>query len=271
MVMIAAFSVALMILVIFMMASATSQAQAAQKCPNAHAQILKIGIKKARTAFYCLLNAERKAAGLEPVESDSRIELAAQRHSQDMVKRKYFAHDAPAPAPYGKTPGDRLAAAGWSGNTWGEAIGGGPNPYWNLSAWLGSKPHCQIIMDYTQDNAGYGWHKGTGTLDMAGGAKDEYVKRIPSCPRKMRTNAAPFVHVQWVKRSGKRLTIRLKTDVKQRVRVEVWQRSRKTKAARVRLNARPVTIRIRLKQSIPGGVDVVNASNGRSYTFASFK
>lgn len=259
MVMMAAFSVVLMIFAVVMMATAVPQADAAKQCNNAHAQILKIGIKKARTAFYCLLNEERKVAGLGAVESDSRIELAAQRHSKDMVKRDYFSHAAPSPAPYGRFPTDRIKAAGWPYDGVGasETIGGGPTPHWVLSSWLLSRSHCQILMYPGVDYMGFGWYQGTATLDVVSDMRSGYVERYPACPRKMRTNAAPFVKVVKAKRKGKRLTIRLKTNVKQAVRVVTEQRVSNRvlkKHSRVRLNARPKTIRIRLPRATGGFV-----------------
>ncbi|TCP27302.1 CAP domain-containing protein [Rhodovulum adriaticum] len=66
----------------------------------------------------------------QPLVYDAFLALAAERHSDDMLDRDYFAHNAPDPAPYGSSPGDRMDSAGyvfegaWS---WGENI-----------AWIGT-------------------------------------------------------------------------------------------------------------------------------------
>lgn len=49
----------------------------------------------------------------QPLSPDTRLILAAKRHSQDMIDRDYFAHDAKDPAPNGKTPFDRAENVGF--------------------------------------------------------------------------------------------------------------------------------------------------------------
>ncbi|KAA0921160.1 CAP domain-containing protein [Aquicoccus porphyridii] len=61
----------------------------------------------------------------QPLAYNSLVGLAAEGHSQDMLDRDYFAHEAPAPAPNGTTPGDRMESAGYTFTgswTWGENI-----------------------------------------------------------------------------------------------------------------------------------------------------
>ena len=54
-----------------------------------------------------LVNRERQAAGLSPLTPDPELTEVARRHSADMFKRSYFAHDTPE----GLTPFDRMRAA----------------------------------------------------------------------------------------------------------------------------------------------------------------
>lgn len=49
----------------------------------------------------------------QPLAPVSELQTAASRHSTDMLMRDYFAHDAKAPAPNGKTPTDRANSAGY--------------------------------------------------------------------------------------------------------------------------------------------------------------
>ncbi|WP_157448857.1 CvpA family protein [Deinococcus peraridilitoris] len=68
----------------------------AQPAPELEAQMLT------------LLNRERAAHGLAPLQSDPGLTEVARRHSADMFERGYFAHVTPE----GKTPFDRLSEAG---------------------------------------------------------------------------------------------------------------------------------------------------------------
>ncbi|HYO62979.1 MAG TPA: CvpA family protein [Pyrinomonadaceae bacterium] len=65
-----------------------------------------------------LVNRERAAAGLRPVAPDPELREVARRHSADMFARGYFAHNTPE----GRTPFDRINAAGVSYRTAGENL-----------------------------------------------------------------------------------------------------------------------------------------------------
>ena len=54
-----------------------------------------------------LLNAERTARGLRPLELDARLVPVARRHSEEMFRLKYFGHASPTEG----SPFDRLASA----------------------------------------------------------------------------------------------------------------------------------------------------------------
>lgn len=54
-----------------------------------------------------LVNQERRAAGLSPLEPDPELTEVARKHSADMFARGYFAHDSPE----GLTPFDRMRSA----------------------------------------------------------------------------------------------------------------------------------------------------------------
>lgn len=49
----------------------------------------------------------------QPLAPVSVLQVAASRHSTDMLMRDYFAHDAKTPAPNGTTPTDRAKSAGY--------------------------------------------------------------------------------------------------------------------------------------------------------------
>jgi uncharacterized protein YkwD len=65
-----------------------------------------------------LVNQERVAAGLKPLEPDPELTEVARRHSADMFARGYFAHDTPE----GISPFDRMHAANVRFTTAGENL-----------------------------------------------------------------------------------------------------------------------------------------------------
>jgi uncharacterized protein YkwD len=65
-----------------------------------------------------LVNQERQAAGLKPLEADPELTGVARRHSADMFARGYFAHDTPE----GASPFDRMRAANVRFTTAGENL-----------------------------------------------------------------------------------------------------------------------------------------------------
>src|SRR3954447_10760729 len=50
---------------------------------------------RVKAATLCLLNAERARAGAPPLTRNAQLERAAERHSLDMAKRKFFEHVNP--------------------------------------------------------------------------------------------------------------------------------------------------------------------------------
>jgi uncharacterized protein YkwD len=65
-----------------------------------------------------LVNQERTAAGLRPLEADPELTEVARRHSADMFARGYFAHETPE----GRTPFDRMHDANVNFLTAGENL-----------------------------------------------------------------------------------------------------------------------------------------------------
>ena len=83
----------------------------------------------------------------EPLEFDESLQLAAQSHSDDMSARHYLEHVSPE----GQEPGDRAAAAGYTGSYVGENIGQGfADAASAMAAWMGSQGHRDNI-----DNCDY--------------------------------------------------------------------------------------------------------------------
>jgi uncharacterized protein YkwD len=102
-----------------------------------------------------ITNARRLAAGCRPLKVDARLMRAAQRHTEDMAERGYFAHDTPD----GTSFGEREVAAGYSPDkTGGENIARGQATAASVMRdWMGSAPHRRNILDceFTRIGIGY--------------------------------------------------------------------------------------------------------------------
>jgi hypothetical protein len=103
----------------------------------------------AKRMIVCLLNSEREAHGLEPLYQNPLLDAASQAHSDDMVERHFFKHEAPG----GATPQSRIAAAGYipgaAGMTgeniaWGEDTAGSPASI--VDEWMHSPHHRDNIL-----------------------------------------------------------------------------------------------------------------------------
>jgi uncharacterized protein YkwD len=79
-----------------------------------------------------------------PLAFDPYLHRAARAHSQDMANRQFFDHTTPE----GRTVADRLRAAGFRGNAYGENIAAGnETASATVAQWMRSTGHCENIMD----------------------------------------------------------------------------------------------------------------------------
>jgi hypothetical protein len=101
-----------------------------------------------------LVNAERAAQGLHPLGVDHNLATAARDHSEDMGLQGYFSHTSLD----GRTVPDRITAAGYSYNTYGENIAGGQStPEDVIDAWMSSSGHRANILNSTFCDIGVGY------------------------------------------------------------------------------------------------------------------
>lgn len=121
----------------------TASASAAE-CTGDDTTISILTLGSARDAVLCLVNAERSARGLDELSHDSVLERAAQRHSQDMLVRDFFAHVNPD----GEDPGDRITQAGYEWGSYGENIAAGyRTPRLAMEGWMQSEGHCENVLN----------------------------------------------------------------------------------------------------------------------------
>ena len=121
-----------------------------------------------------LTNAERAKAGCGPLRTNSSLTRAADLHATDMVVHHYFDHNSQD----GRSPFDRMKAAGFKGGSMAENIAVG---YRSASAvvkgWMNSEGHRKNILncDYTMIGIGYDsgqvkseWGNGSWVQDFGG-------------------------------------------------------------------------------------------------------
>jgi uncharacterized protein YkwD len=120
----------------------------AEGCPGSGKVPSSDDLTTPRVAILCLLNQERARYGLAALRQNAVLELASQRHSEDMGARDFFEHDTPE----GVDPSTRTHAAGYA------AVGVyvGENIYWGEEAmgtpvkavegWMDSPGHRENIL-----------------------------------------------------------------------------------------------------------------------------
>ena len=128
----------------------------AQGCPGSGAFPEQADLDANRAAILCLLNAERAKHGLLALRQHPLLELASQRHSDDMVRRKFYEHETPD----GVDPQMRLSAVGYAPPWTGENLftGTGPEatPVRALEHWMESPGHRENILrpEFTEVGVG---------------------------------------------------------------------------------------------------------------------
>jgi uncharacterized protein YkwD len=105
----------------------------------------------ATASTLCLVNAQRTHRGLRPLRLDPRLDRAARRHSQDMVAKRYFAHDSRSGARFSA----RIARTGWMRGrarwsvgeniAWGTGAQAAPRAI--VAAWMRSASHRVNILN----------------------------------------------------------------------------------------------------------------------------
>lgn len=140
---------------------------AAQACERDGAKPSKLSVKDAREAVLCLVNQRRHAAGVGPLRDQSRLERAAQRHSNSMDGRDFFSHNGPG----GSSPLSRIRSAGYiSGASawgiaenirWGRGQRGSPKAA--VASWMNSASHRSALLQNSFRHIGIGVALGSPT------------------------------------------------------------------------------------------------------------
>jgi uncharacterized protein YkwD len=143
--------------------------------PAADASPSSVANGAARDAVVCLLNKERAKAGLKPLDSNKRLQKAAQRHNERMVGTGCFDHECSGEGDLGK----RLESVGYldgglSRWAYGENIAWGGGDYGTarsiVAAWMNSPPHRSNILSNDFRDIGIGFSSGTPSSGNANGS-----------------------------------------------------------------------------------------------------
>jgi uncharacterized protein YkwD len=122
----------------------------ASSCPNAGIEVTGLDQSAMETSIACLINEQRAAYGVPPVQANADLRQAALSHSLEMVDQGYFEHTSPA----GLTFLDRIASTGYTRGArfWevGENLvwGSGPlsTPLSLVTSWMNSPPHRENLL-----------------------------------------------------------------------------------------------------------------------------
>jgi uncharacterized protein YkwD len=122
----------------------------ASSCPNTGLPVTALSQDSMESSITCLVNEQRAAHGVGPVQPNTALRHAALGHSSEMISQGYFEHTSPA----GVTFVDRIVAAGYTrgARAWGVgenlAWGTGPlsSPQSLVSSWMNSPPHRENLL-----------------------------------------------------------------------------------------------------------------------------
>jgi uncharacterized protein YkwD len=132
----------------------------ARPCPNVNVVPNASNIPVVVQATLCLINQQRRTHGVPALTEDTRLDRAAQAHTNDMVGHGYFEHVSPS----GSSPLQRMLAAGYlrpaDGYQVGENIAWGTlnlaTPASIVNDWMHSEGHRANILDRGFRNTGMG-------------------------------------------------------------------------------------------------------------------
>ena len=98
----------------------------------------------------------RRMGPAPPLTRQQQLTKSARLHAEDMAERNYFDHFTPE----GRSPAERMQAAGFRGTTMAENISAGqPTAEKVVDDWMKSEHHCDNIMNPALTQIGVGYYK----------------------------------------------------------------------------------------------------------------
>jgi uncharacterized protein YkwD len=130
---------------------------------------------QARKAIVCLLNAERQKAGVGVLDSDKKLQRAAQNHTDHMDGSGCFDHECPGEADLSQRLegvdyliGSLIRWICGENLAWGADKLGTPKAI--VQAWMNSPPHRSTLLNGSFHDVGIGFASGTpGNAGARGG------------------------------------------------------------------------------------------------------
>jgi uncharacterized protein YkwD len=121
---------------------------------------------QARKAIVCLLNVERQKNGVGSLDSDKKLQRAAQNHTDHMDGTGCFDHECPGEADLSsRLEGVDYLIGSLIRWTCGENIAWGPDklgtPKAIVQAWMNSPPHRSTLLNGSFHDVGIGFAAGT--------------------------------------------------------------------------------------------------------------
>lgn len=141
-------------------------------CASASSTPAANNLASMKAAILCLLNSERAAKGLPSLHLNSRLAKAARSFARLMVRKHFFAHEAPS----GSTPLSRIKRTGYVRGVWqiGENLAWGSgvlaSPRAIVNGWMNSPGHRENILHGQYRDIGIGIKLGPPGNNLAGGA-----------------------------------------------------------------------------------------------------
>jgi uncharacterized protein YkwD len=134
-------------------------------CRDADARVGRVSLTRLRLATLCVINAERGKRNMSRLKPSAGLRLAASRHAHDMIRRRFFAHDAPG----GLRFIDRVFRSGYLrrygrwrvGENLGWGWGRGGTPRAIVAAWMRSAGHRRNVLSKGFRDAGIAIQRGS--------------------------------------------------------------------------------------------------------------
>ena len=137
--------------------AAVPSAHAARGCGRTSLTPRRSNLRLLAQITLCLINRQRGAHGLRPLQPDGALTRAARGHSADMVNRAYFSHDTPQ----GVNPFQRMGQSGYRracalGENLAAATGPFSTPASIVRMWMNSPDHRANILSRSYRDTGMG-------------------------------------------------------------------------------------------------------------------
>jgi uncharacterized protein YkwD len=129
-------------------------------CPDAELMPTASDLAQVQAATLCLINRLRVQNGELPLTDNSKLDEAAQRHSEDMISNDYFDHTSPS----GEAFDTRIDRTGYVPRGWSYELGenidcatlGLATPSQAVNGWMNSPEHRANILNGDFRDSGIG-------------------------------------------------------------------------------------------------------------------